>query len=42
MPFSNKNRRLQTRVDINSVDTECLFVMVKQDVMRWAQVLAGS
>lgn len=36
MPWSNKNRRLQTKVDTNSVDTERLFMMVKQDVMRWA------
>ena len=29
MPWSNKNRRLQTKVDTNSVDTERLFMMVK-------------
>lgn len=29
MPWSNKNRRLQTKVDTNSVDTERLFFMVK-------------
>lgn len=41
MPWSNKNRRLQTKVDTNSVDTERLFFMVKQDVMRWAQTFSG-
>ena len=29
MPWSNKVRRLQTKVDIVSVDTERLFQMVK-------------
>ena len=29
LPWSNKYRRLQTEVDINSVDTERLFQMVK-------------
>ena len=29
MPWSNKVRRLQTKVDIGSVDTERLFQMVK-------------
>lgn len=29
MPWSNKIRRLQTKVDIGSVDTERLFQMVK-------------
>ena len=29
MPWSNKVRRLQTKVDIASVDTERLFQMVK-------------
>jgi hypothetical protein len=42
MPWSTKNRRLQTRVDANSVDTERLFFMVKQDVLRWAQTFAGA
>lgn len=41
MPWSNKNRRLQTKVDTNSVDTERLFMMVKQDVLRWVQTFAG-
>ena len=36
MPWSNKVRRLQTKVDIASVDTERLFQMVKQEVFRWA------
>lgn len=36
MPWSGKVRRLQTKVDTNQVDTERLFFMVKQDVMRWA------
>jgi hypothetical protein len=36
MPWSNKIRRLQTKVDISSVDTERLFQMVKQEVFRWA------
>lgn len=35
MPWSNKVRRLQTKVDIASVDTERLFQMVKQEVFRW-------
>lgn len=35
LPWSNKYRRLQTEVDINSVDTERLFQMVKQEVYRW-------
>ena len=29
VPWSNRYRRLQTEVDINSVDTERLFQMVK-------------
>jgi long-subunit acyl-CoA synthetase (AMP-forming) len=29
LPWSKKYRRLQTEVDINSVDTERLFQMVK-------------
>jgi hypothetical protein len=41
MPWSNKVRRLQTKVDIASVDTERLFQMVKQEVFRWTQVLCG-
>ena len=35
LPWSIKYRRLQTEVDINSVDTERLFQMVKQEVYRW-------
>lgn len=42
MPWSNKIRRLQTKVDIGSVDTERLFQMVKQEVFRWAQAFCGS
>lgn len=41
MPWSNKIRRLQTKVDISSVDTERLFQMVKQEVFRWAQTYCG-
>lgn len=36
MPWSNKVRRLQTKVDIQSVDTERLFQMIKQEVFRWS------
>ena len=42
MPWSNKVRRLQTKVEIASVDTERLFQMVKQEVFRWSQVFCGS
>lgn len=42
MPWSNKIRRLQTKVDIGSVDTERLFQMVKQEVFRWSQAFCGS
>ena len=42
MPWSNKIRRLQTKVDIGSVDTERLFQMVKQEVFRWAQAFCGA
>ena len=41
MPWSNKVRRLQTKVDIQSVDTERLFQMVKQEVFRWGQTFVG-
>lgn len=41
MPWSNKVRRLQTKVDTSQVDTERLFFMVKQDVMRWASNCVG-
>jgi len=36
MPFSNKQRRLHSKVDIESVDTERLFQLVKQDLFRWS------
>jgi hypothetical protein len=42
MPWSTKIRRLQTKVDINSVDTERLFQMVKHDVFRWSSAFCGS
>jgi hypothetical protein len=42
MPWSNKVRRLQTKVEISSVDTERLFQMVKQEVFRWAQTYCGA
>ncbi len=41
MPWSNKVRRLQTKVDIASVDTERLLLKVKQHVVRWTQVCCG-
>lgn len=41
MPWSSKVRRLQTKVDISSVDTERLFQMVKQEVFRWTQACCG-
>lgn len=41
MPWSNKVRRLQTKVEISSVDTERLFQMVKQEAFRWAQTYCG-
>ena len=41
MPWSNKVRRLQTKVEISSVDTERLFQMVKQEVFRWGQTFCG-
>ena len=41
MPWSNKVRRLQTKVEIASVDTERLFQMVKQEIFRWNSVLCG-
>jgi len=41
MPWSTKVRRLQTKVDINSVDTERLFQMVKHDVFRWSSAFCG-
>ena len=42
MPWSNKVRRLQTKVEISSVDTERLFQMVKQEVFRWAHTFCGA
>lgn len=42
MPWSNKVRRLQTKVDIGSVDTERLFQMVKQEAFRWSQAFCGA
>ena len=42
VPWSNKYRRLQTDVDINSVDTERLFQMVKQEVFRWMSTQKGA
>ena len=42
LPWSNKYRRLQTEVDINSVDTERLFQMVKQEVYRWMSAQQGA
>ena len=42
MPWSTKVRRLQTKVDINSVDTERLFQMVKHDVFRWSSAFCGN
>ena len=42
MPWSNKIRRLQTKVDIGSVDTERLFQMIKQEVFRWSQAFCGA
>jgi len=42
MPWSTKIRRLQTKVDINSVDTERLFQMVKHDLFRWASAFCGT
>lgn len=41
MPWSNRLRRLQTKVEIASVDTERLFQMVKQEIFRWSQVFCG-
>jgi hypothetical protein len=41
-PWSNKYRRLQTDVDINSVDTERLFQMVKQEAFRWMSCQQGA
>jgi hypothetical protein len=42
VPWSVKYRRLQTDVDINSVDTERLFQMVKQEVFRWMSTQEGA
>jgi len=42
MPWSTKIRRLQTKVDINSVDTERLFQMVKHDLFRWTSAFCGT
>ena len=42
LPWSTKYRRLQTEVDINSVDTERLFQMVKQEVYRWMSAQQGA
>jgi len=42
VPWSAKYRRLQTDVDINSVDTERLFQMVKQEVFRWMSMQQGA
>ena len=42
LPWSIKYRRLQTEVDINSVDTERLFQMVKQEVYRWMSTQQGA
>lgn len=42
LPWSNKYRRLQTEVDINSVDTERLIQMVKQEVFRWMSTQQGA
>jgi hypothetical protein len=41
LPWSNKFRRLQTDVDINSVDTERLVQMVKQEIFRWMSIQQG-
>jgi hypothetical protein len=41
MLWSAQVRRLQTKVDIASVDTERLFQMVKQEVFRWTQSCLG-
>lgn len=41
LPWSNKYRRLQTDVDINSVDTERLIQMVKQEIFRWMSIQQG-
>ena len=42
LPWSNKYRRLQTDVDIHSVDTERLVQMVKQEVFRWMSTQQGA
>jgi hypothetical protein len=42
VPWSNSYRRLQTEVDISSVDTERLFQMVKQEVYRWMSAQQGA
>lgn len=42
LPWSIKFRRLQTDVDINSVDTERLIQMVKQEVFRWMSIQQGA
>lgn len=42
LPWSNKYRRLQTDVDINSVDTERLIQMVKQELFRWMSTQQGA
>ena len=36
MPWSTRVRRLQTKVEIASVDTEMLFKMVASEVFRWS------
>jgi hypothetical protein len=41
MPWSTKVRRLQTKVEIASVDTEMLFRMVSQEVFRWCSFFCG-
>jgi hypothetical protein len=41
-PWSTKQRRLHTNVDMESVDTERLFMLVKQDLFRWTSTMIGT
>lgn len=41
-PWSTNYRRLQTDVDIGSVDTERLFQMIKQETFRWMSCQQGG
>jgi hypothetical protein len=42
MPWSTKQRRLHTNVDTESVDTDRLFILVKQDLFRWTSTMIGT